>query len=93
MKVKGVTFDEVRAKALNTPEAQAAYEEAKREAMLFDLLQEMKNQAGINSKQLAERMGVTPPAVTRLEKNPTKASIATLDRYAAACGSHLKISF
>ncbi|ECF5977814.1 transcriptional regulator, partial [Salmonella enterica subsp. arizonae] len=39
MKVKGVTFDEVRAKALNTPEAQAAYEEAKREAMLFDLLQ------------------------------------------------------
>ncbi|EJQ8295294.1 helix-turn-helix transcriptional regulator [Salmonella enterica] len=93
MKVKGVTFDEVRAKALNTPESQAAYEEAKREAMLFDLLQEMKNQAGINSKQLAERMGVTPPAVTRLEKNPTKASIATLDRYAAACGSHLKISF
>lgn len=92
MKVKGIKHDVLRAKALSTPESQAAYEEAEREAMLFNLLQEMKIKAGMNSKQLAERMGVTPPAITRLERNPARASISTLDRYAAACGIHLKIS-
>ncbi|OSK32344.1 toxin-antitoxin system, antitoxin component, Xre family [Escherichia coli M056] len=35
---------------------------------------------------LAERMGVTPPVISRLENNITKASIDTLTRYAHACG-------
>ncbi len=33
-----------------------------------------------------ERMGVTPPVISRLENNITKASIDTLTRYAHACG-------
>ncbi|NHB90445.1 transcriptional regulator, partial [Photorhabdus tasmaniensis] len=36
--------------------------------------------------------GITPPAVAKVEKNPMKASVATLERYAAACGVNLKIS-
>ncbi len=31
-------------------------------------------------------MGVTPPTVTKMENNVTKASIETLVRYAQACG-------
>ncbi|WP_350306263.1 helix-turn-helix domain-containing protein [Photorhabdus viridis] len=92
MKVKGIPWSEVRAQALSSPGAQAAYEAAKQEEELYELIQSMKNRAGINSSQLAERLGITPPAVAKVEKNPMKASVATLERYAAACGVNLKIS-
>ncbi|NHB61628.1 helix-turn-helix domain-containing protein [Photorhabdus sp. RW14-46] len=92
MKVKGIPFSEVKAQALSSPKAQAAYEAAKQEEELYELIQNMKQKAGINSSQLAERLGVTPPAVAKVEKNPMKASIATLERYAAACGVNLKIT-
>ncbi|WP_411705491.1 helix-turn-helix domain-containing protein [Edaphovirga cremea] len=92
MKVKGIPHAEVRAEALQNPEVMAAYLQAKKEAELYDLLQAMKARAGINSTQVAERLGISQPAVSRLEKNPTKASITTLERYAAACGTSLKIS-
>lgn len=92
MKVKGIPFSEVKAKALSSPKTQAAYEAAKQEEELYELIQSMKQKAGINSSQLAERLGITPPAVAKVEKNPMKASIATLERYAAACGVNLKIT-
>ncbi|MFJ5472566.1 helix-turn-helix domain-containing protein, partial [Pectobacterium carotovorum] len=37
-------------------------------------------------------MGVSQPAVSRLERNVSSASISTLQRYAAACGMQLKLS-
>ncbi|EGO2044086.1 helix-turn-helix transcriptional regulator, partial [Pseudomonas aeruginosa] len=40
----------------------------------------------LTKAQVAERMGVTPPVISRLENNITKASIDTLTRYAHACG-------
>ncbi|WP_445497388.1 helix-turn-helix domain-containing protein [Photorhabdus sp. SF281] len=92
MKVKGIHWSEVRAQALSSPGAQAAYEAAKQEEEIYELIQSIKNRAGINSSQLAERLGITPPAVAKVEKKPMKASVATLERYAAACGVNLKIS-
>lgn len=41
--------------------------------------------------EVAERMGITQPAVSKLEKNASKASVTTLERYAAACGASIKI--
>lgn len=86
-----ITHAELKAQGLNTPDAQAAYDEAKREGELHDLLISMKEKAGINSKELAQRLGITPPAITRLEKKPHTASLTTLYRYADACGCELKI--
>lgn len=91
MKVKGIPYAEVKAKALQNPEVMAAYLAEKKEEELQELLADMRRKAGINSTQVAERMGITQPAVSKLEKNASKASITTLERYAAACGASIKI--
>jgi predicted transcriptional regulator len=91
MKVKGIPFSEVKAKALQNPDVMAAYLAEKKEEELQELLADMRRRAGINSTQVAERMGITQPAVSKLEKNASKASVSTLERYAAACGASIKI--
>lgn len=91
MKVKGIPYAEVKAKALQNPDIMAAYLAEKKEEELQELLADLRRRAGINSTQVAERMGITQPAVSKLEKNASKASVTTLERYAAACGASIKI--
>ena len=91
MKVKGVPYSEVKARALQNPDVMAAYLAEKKEEELQELLSDLRRRAGINSTQVAERMGITQPAVSKLEKNASKASVTTLERYAAACGASIKI--
>ena len=91
MKVKGIPYAEVKAKALQNPDVMAAYLAEKKEEELQELLSDLRRRAGINSTQVAERMGITQPAVSKLEKNASKASVTTLERYAAACGASIKI--
>lgn len=91
MKVKGISYAEVKAKALQNPEVMAAYLAEKKEEELQELLTDLRRKAGINSTQVAERMGITQPAVSKLERNASKASVSTLERYAAACGASIKI--
>lgn len=90
MKVKGIPFSELKAQALKNPNVMDAYLAEKKEEELQALLEEMRVKAGINSTQVAERMGITQPAVSKLEKNASKASIKTLERYAAACGTSIR---
>ncbi|MEN4600749.1 helix-turn-helix transcriptional regulator [Pantoea agglomerans] len=92
MKAKSVSFAELKNKAFQNPDVLAAYRLERREEELQGLLAEMKGRAGLNSKQVAERMGISQPAVSKLEKNAIKASLSTLERYAAACGTSIKIS-
>ncbi|MCQ6868694.1 helix-turn-helix domain-containing protein, partial [Escherichia coli] len=47
---------------------------------------EWRKHDNLTKAQVAERMGVAPPVISRLENNITKASIDTLTRYAHACG-------
>ena len=91
MKVKGIPYAEVKAKALQNPDVMAAYLAEKKEEEFQELLADLRRRAGINSTQVAERMGITQPAVSKLEKNASKASVTTLERYAAACGASIKI--
>jgi len=54
-------------------------------------LQNWRIEAGLTSAQVAERMGIKPPTVSRMEKNATKMSYETLMRYARACGVNFKL--
>ncbi|WP_219952003.1 helix-turn-helix domain-containing protein [Dickeya zeae] len=92
MAVKGINFSEVKAKALSHPEVKKAYEDETQEEALRAVLIEMKSKSGLTSTEIAARMGVSQPAVSRLERNVSSASISTLQRYAAACGMRLKLS-
>lgn len=91
-KVKLYTHDEVKSRILKTPEAIQAYEEAGEEFALLEQLTEWRENAGLTRAQVAERMGVSAPAISRLERNIERATWTTLRRYAAACGVRLAIT-
>ncbi len=65
------------------------------ELVLLDALLEARNASGLTQAQIAERMGTKPPAVSRLFTSLASAkhspSVATLRKYAEACGKHLEI--
>ncbi|STJ89105.1 prophage protein gp49 [Escherichia coli] len=91
MKVKGVPFSQVKQKLLNTPEAVKGYEDADKELEMVEMLYEMREKAGLTKSALAERMGLRPSAISRLESNPLGASMKTLTKYAQACGATINI--
>jgi len=84
--VKGKTLAEVKAKMMERDEFRAAYEAEERKERLQALLIEWRNHAGLTSAQVAERMGIAAPTLSRMEKNIEAAKIDTLARYARACG-------
>lgn len=49
--------------------------------------------AGLTQEQLAQRMKTTQSVIARLESGRTRPSTQTLERLAAATGTHLRISF
>lgn len=50
-----------------------------------------RDEAQLSQADLAARMGVTPQAVSKLERNAGAASVATLARYAASLGATLEL--
>jgi len=92
MKIKGIAFADIKAEALQNQDVMASYLAEKKNEELREILSEIRTRAGLNSTQVAQRMGITQPAISKLENNAVKASISTLERYAAACNAHIKVS-
>lgn len=91
MKVKPISYKQVKEILLQDEETKALYLQEKRIEELQSLLQEMRTRAGLTISQVAEKMGVTQPAISKLEKNASRASFLTLQRYAHACGAELRV--
>lgn len=89
--MKYKTLDQIHAESMQDAEYRAAYEEESTSDNLRDTLENWRKTAGLTSAQVAERMGVKPPTVSRMEKNASKMSYETLTRYAKACGVHFKL--
>lgn len=54
---------------------------------------EARSRAGMTQEQVARRMKTTQAVIARLEGGGSKPSTRTLERYAKATGSRLRISF
>lgn len=92
------THEELKAIALSRPAVRAEYERIEREEVpILDAILAARSEAGLTQAQIAERMGTSVPAVSRLENalvtGKHSPSIATLQKYAAAMGKTLKIAF
>ena len=65
------------------------------EARALDALLTARKLAGLTQEQLAQRMGTTKSAISRLEaslrNDKHSSSFATLKRYAHACGKKLVV--
>jgi DNA-binding XRE family transcriptional regulator len=88
------THDQVVRKLLRRPGVRAEVVRIEREeGVLLDALLKARQKAGLTQAQVAERMGTQAPAVARLERSLATGkhspSIATLRKYATACGRSL----
>jgi ribosome-binding protein aMBF1 (putative translation factor) len=70
-----------------------AYDELEQEFSLATAMILARARAGLTQEQLARRMRTTQAVVARLESGRVKPSTRTLERFAAATGTRLKISF
>jgi len=89
--MKYKTLTQVHTEAMRDTEYRAAYESEEALERLQETLHGWRVEAGLTSAEVAERMGIKPPTVSRMEKNATKMSYETLLRYARACGVNFKL--
>lgn len=84
--------DDFLAKALQRKGFKAAYDGLEEEYALVRELLAARARAGLTQEAVAERMGTTKSAVSRLEAAGKHApSMTTLKKYAQAVGCHLEI--
>ena len=88
------THEQVASTLLRRPGVRKEVERIEREeGELLDQLLKARHDAGLTQAQVAERMGTQPPSVARLERalatGKHSPSLATLRKYAQACGREL----
>lgn len=84
------------AQMLSDPETKRAYDELEDEYAALNAVLRARREAGLTQSQIAQRMGTTTSAVSRLESSlisqKHSPSFATLKKYAHACGKKLVVS-
>lgn len=78
---------------MKDPEYRQAYDALAAEFELARALIEARAQAGLTQEQLAERMDTSQSAVARMESGKVMPSGRTLERFARATGTRLRIRF
>jgi len=80
-------------KWMKNPKYKAEYEKLAPEFELARVIIEARTKAGLTQAQLAKRMKTTQSVIARLEGGRVHPSTETLERFAKATGSRLKIGF
>ncbi|MED7926646.1 helix-turn-helix transcriptional regulator [Nonomuraea bangladeshensis] len=88
-------WETYKAKRLREMEADAQphaeYEQAGRDLELGDQLREIRKRRGLSQKVVAERAGMSQPALSRIEGGGGIPDIATLLRLGAAMGVRFRV--
>lgn len=77
---------------LQDPEYAKEFQEQEEEFNIARELIRARTQAGFTQSDVAERMGTTQSAIARMESGRPLPSMRSLQRYAQAIGSKVKIS-
>ncbi len=91
--MKRTSVDALHKEWLKKPAYRREYEALEEEFSLTAALIEARARAGLTQKQVAQLMNTTQAVVARLEGGGSKPSTSTLEKYAKATGSRLKIVF
>lgn len=88
-----ISVDDLHKKWMKDSKYRREYKTLDEEFSLVAALIEARTRAGLTQEQVARRMKTTQAVIARLEGGGSKPSTRTLERYADATGSRLKISF
>ncbi len=86
-----IRVDDLHKEWLKDSNYRREYEALEEEFSLAAALIEARTRAGLTQEQVARRMKTTQAVIARLESGGTKPSTRTLERFAAATGSRLRI--
>ena len=88
-----IRVDDLHKKWMEDPTYRREYQALEEEFSLVAALLAARTRAGLTQEQVARRMKTTQAVIARLEGGGSKPSTRTLERYAEATGSRLKITF
>lgn len=91
--MKRTRVDDLHKKWVSKPGYKRAYDALEEEFSLTAALIEARSRAGLTQEEVAERMKTTQAVVARLEGGGSMPSTRTLEKYAKATGSKLRIVF
>jgi transcriptional regulator with XRE-family HTH domain len=91
--MKRIPVDNLHKKWMKDSAYRREYEALEEEFSLVSALIEARTRAGLTQEQVAHRMKTTQAVIARLEGGGSKPSTRTLERYAEATGSRLRITF
>ena len=84
---------ELHKKWMKDPKYRAEYEALAPEYELADKMIRARKKARLTQADVAERMGTTQSVVARIESGKRPPNFETLERYAKATGTTLRLSF
>ena len=93
MNRKYIAVEEVAKAWMQDPEFKAAYDALEDEFALASALIKARGDADMTQAEVAAAMGTTQAVVARLESGRVLPSTRTLERFAKATGTKLRISF
>jgi ribosome-binding protein aMBF1 (putative translation factor) len=91
--MKRIRVDDLHKKWMKNPKYRSEYKALEEEFSLVAALIEARTRAGLTQEQVAQRMKTTQAVIARLEGGGSKPSTRTLERYAKATNSKLRITF
>jgi ribosome-binding protein aMBF1 (putative translation factor) len=90
---KFIPVEEVAKEWMKNPEFVAAYDALEDEFAVASALIKARGEADMTQEQVARAMGTTQAVVARLESGRTMPSTRTLERFAKATNTRLRITF
>jgi ribosome-binding protein aMBF1 (putative translation factor) len=90
---KFIPVEEAAKEWFKDPEFAAAYDALEEEFALAEALINARAMAHMTQEQVAEKMGTTQAQVAKMEGGRVMPSTRTLQRFAEATGTRLRISF
>jgi ribosome-binding protein aMBF1 (putative translation factor) len=91
--MSGSTLDDLHQQWLKRPGYKDAYAALEEEFAIASALIAARTRAGLTQEEVAERMNTTQTVIARLESGRGKPSTRTLERFAEATGTRLRILF
>lgn len=94
-KVVGTPHAEFMAEQLKNPEFRAAYTERKLARIVATAFRDLREQAGLTQRKLADRMGISQPMIARIESGSDERTpgLDVLTRAGRAAGKSLLLKF
>jgi ribosome-binding protein aMBF1 (putative translation factor) len=88
-----IRVDALHKRWMKDPKYRREYQALEEEFSIAVAMIEARTRAGMTQQEVARRMKTTQAVIARLESGGSKPSTRTLERYARATGSRLRIRF